>query len=207
MARERAKDALKNLSDHVARQADAWGAHHNDYFDRARDAVQSGEYAPGRLLSDVVELSLKCFGLTLECVWPSAATPSGTVRGAPNASALDQRSQMGGPIRFPALDGTSNVPRLIQASGSSGGVPASNAYARILANGEAWASLVDLIDIAPNLPVGSHSVIIGGATLAFTRATIDEGKALFGSGTIPPELANDPSLPLGDVLGTPQGSL
>jgi hypothetical protein len=208
MARERAKAALENVREQLARHADAWEEHHDACFDRARDAVASGEYEPKRLLSDLVELSLKCFGLTLECVLPSGATGPGATpaRGVVNAITLDQRSQMGGPIRFPALDGSSPGPRLIAASGSSGGVPAANAYARILANGEAWASLVDLIDIDPNLPNGGHNVTIGGATLAFTRATLDEGKLLFGYGTIPPELENDPSLPLGDVLGNPQST-
>ena len=199
MPSDRAKDALDQLYARYLASMDAWARFQDSYFEVAESVVGKGEYSPGQWLADAWNLSLQGFGLALDSVYPNLAPVIRPARGPYSEIELDQRNESGGPVRFPPLDGPANAPRLVNASATSGGVPATHAYARVLPNGEAWACLVNLSDITPDLPVGGESVKIGESSLDFARINVSEGRISTGSGEIPRELVNDPSLGLADL--------
>jgi len=193
------------MADHATECVDAWKAHHESCLEILGE-MASGTYTPQRYFEDVVTLTLDCYGAWFRCICPQEPEDDGTVvqRVAETVLEIDQRSEMGGPLRMPAFDEPANVATRITLSPSTPpAFPTEKVSVRTVKGGEAWVSLVDFAGVA--LAPGDYPLDVKGETLVVRKKQTNEGSLLFGSGRIPRPLLADPSLDLADIVGAGAG--
>jgi hypothetical protein len=200
--RERAKKTLEMFADHATACLDACKAHHEACFEILEE-IASGTYTPQRYFADVVALTLDCYGTFFRCICPEKPEENGTIfqQQLEPVLEIDQRSEMGGPLRMLALDevASSVATRITMPAAPLSAFPAEKISLRTVKGGEAWVALIDFAAVV--LAPGDYPVDVNGETLLVRKADTAEGTALFAAGTLPPELLADPSLNLRDVVG------
>jgi hypothetical protein len=201
--RQRAKKTLERMADHATECVDAWKAHHESCLE-ILDEMASGTYTPQRYFEDVLTLSLDCWGTWFRCICRQEPEDDGTVTErvveVETVLEIDQRSEMGGPLRMPAFDEPASVATRITLTPSPPpAFPTEKVSLRNVKGGEAWVSLVDFAGVV--LAPGDYPVDLKGETLVVRKKQTTEGSLLFGSGNVPRALLADPSLDLADIVG------